>query len=73
MYKALQEVGETLEWPSACVATGIVGWVFLSAFQAETETVFHATVKVCELQEWEEVLEARIGALEGLPAAEQQR
>ena len=37
--KASWEGGrEALEWPSAHVAAGTMGWVFLSALRAETET-----------------------------------
>ena len=37
MEKVLWEVRETLEWPSTCSAVGAMGWVFLSALQAEME------------------------------------
>ena len=40
--KSLQVVGEALEKPSAWVA---IGWVFLSALQAETETALCMAVK----------------------------
>ena len=62
--EALQEVGETLERPSARAAVGAMGWVFPSALQAETEMVLRDTAKVHELQGREEALGARISALE---------
>ena len=38
MEKALWVVGKTLEKPSVSAAMEAVGWVFLSALRAETET-----------------------------------
>ena len=40
-----------------------MGWVFLSALQAEMETALHDAVTLCELQGREEALEARIYTL----------
>ena len=45
--KASWEGGrEALEWPSAHVAAGTMGWVFLSALRAETEAAFQDVEKL---------------------------